>query len=154
MTLTDFEQALEGLVRGKLEAVVADGRASIDVRDESARGGPSRVISVAPTRASACPVTVAAQSDREISLFLGPPHNQESMTVDVFDRDREQLFRRVDAYLDAVLAGRLQVEAREGSKGGRLTFFLLADDEPQVHYYNALSRFRLRSWTVHRFNPY
>lgn len=149
----DLELALEALVRAEADQLVAARRAFVDVRDETGAGGPSRVITVAPTRSSACPVTVCAQSDAEVSFFVGPPSNPQSLTVDLFDRNREELLDRVREYLAAVLAGGVEVETREGSSGGRVVF-VLPDGERVAHFYNALRRPRLRPWTVHRFQPY
>jgi len=115
----DIEAELEAVVRAEAEGVVAAGAASIDVADQSSLGGPCRVITVTPTRTSACPVTELAQSDREISFFVGPPSYPDAMTVDLWDRDRAALFDRVRAYLRAIFVGRVTVEARPPSSAGR-----------------------------------
>lgn len=149
----ELELELEAVVRGATDALVADGRASVGVEDETANGGPSRVVTVRPTREAACPVTILAQSEAEVSFFVGPPSRSGALTVDLYNRDCDELLNGAREYLAAVLAGRVEVEMREGSEGGRVTF-LLPDGERVEHSYNNLWRPRLRLWTVHRFEPY
>ena len=103
------------------------------------------MISVRPTRSSACPFTVVAQSDNEVGFFIGLPDNPEGLTVDLWDRDEDELLDAVGQYVRALIEGRVTVEARAGSSGGRATF-ALSD--------GALRRPRLRRWVLHRFAPY
>jgi len=51
------------------------------------------------------------------------------------------------------VAGRVEVEARSGSSGGRVTF-VLEDAQRHRHYYNAMAGPRLPPWARHRFDPY
>lgn len=151
--MLEFEATLEALVRNVAGDLVAAGRTAIEVRDESSEGGPSRVIGLVPARESACAVTILAQSTYEVSFFVGPPADPESMTVDLFDRDHAELLDGVRDYLRAVLAGRIEVESRLGSSGGRVTF-VLDDGQACRHLYNAIARPRLRPWSLHHFDPY
>jgi len=151
--MAELEATLEALVRDEAHDVVAAGRANIEVRYENSAGGSYRVINLVPIRKSACPVTIVAQSDREVSFFVGPPREREAMTVDLWDRDQGELLDGVRAYLRAVLAGRVEVDARSGSSGGRVTF-VLEDAQRHRHYYNAMAGPRLQPWARHRFDPY
>ena len=146
----DFDRALEALVRAETSEAVGRGRAVVEVHEVRSASDVGRFIAVAPARDSAWRVTLIAQSDAEVSFFVGPPAAPGTMTVNLWDRDRRE----------AAGGGRGVSPSRAGGphrgRGarrlvGRVTF-VLGDGTRAAHDYNALRR--SRRWTLHRFDPY
>jgi hypothetical protein len=148
-----FEEVLEREVRAQISETIAADRVRVTTEDHSSAGGPERAVAIEPVEAAACAVTVLAQSDAEVSFFLGPPGHPLALTVDLFDRDRDALLVRVREYVGAILTGRLEITAPADASRGRVTFVLDDGDRPR-HDYNAWPWTRRREWHQHRFRPY
>lgn len=154
----DIEAALEQEVRSVLAEHVARGTAVVSAEDASARRGPSRVLTIEPTHSKGCPITVCAQSDDEVSFFIGPPGRPDVLTVDLWDRDQPALLAQVRRYIEAVVAGRVEIEAPDETEApnamrGRVTFRLGDGSRPR-HDDNVWPWTRRREWRRYTFEPY
>jgi hypothetical protein len=113
------------------------------------------VYSVLPTNETALPVSLVQQSPREVSLFVGPPAEPDLLTVDIYDQDRAVVLCGVAEYLEAVVAGRVELLVKE--RKGVAKFWLRDTDAPRVHSYNlwlASRPGRGPGWSRHRFQAY
>jgi len=142
-----IDDALRELVLHETAPLVAQQRAAVTCLD-----GAAMTVSVRPLATPGCPFTVTAQSDSEISFFLGPPDEPETVTVDVYRRERQELLGEVRSYVRAILEGHVGVQKRRGRTAGRVHFSL--PEGERLHRYNVLFGLRLRRAPIQRFAAY
>ena len=113
-----------GVVEDVAKQPVQEGRARITVELPDAVGG--LYISLTPTNARACPVSLAADCPPQIDMFLGPEPTAAS--YEFWQDDRPENLTRLHELLEAVVAGRYE-QTIETHKRNRITvagYFALA----------------------------
>jgi hypothetical protein len=77
-----------------------------------------------PRKATAAAVSVYMQSQHEVSLWPRAPGTDRAPTGDIYDADRVRLLSSLREYLDAIVAGRIELTLRKGLSAGRCRFWL------------------------------
>lgn len=124
-------------VTARLERIVRERITQLGVDRATVRAADGYV-EVAPVASGACPFAVQAQSEREISLFVGPPANPTAMAVDVYDPAGDAVLARIGRYVDAILRGDVVVTADRDGRQGEVTFAL--EDGELTHHYTGSRR--------------
>jgi len=136
-SLADLERQLRSTLAGVLQPAVDSERASIDY-DISGYGDHF----VTPTSEDALPFGVILQDASEISLFPTHPASGRTVTVDLWSSDPDELFAYFEAYLRAIVAGRVQLAIDLTGRGGRFRVWLDDGHDPITHLYNVMFGFR------------
>lgn len=129
-----------------VEAGVADAELGTD-------GGGHQL---RPRKATAAAVSVYMQSQHEVSLWPRAPGTDRAPTVDIYDVDRARLLSSLREYLDAIVAGRIELTLRKGSSAGRCRLWL-SDGSCSTHLYNVLRESRVgrgEGWETFRPDAY
>ena len=138
-------------VRAVAIPLVEAGLADAELRTDGGAGHELR-----PRKATAAAVSVYVQSQHEVSLWPRVPGTDRAPTVDIYDADRARLLSALREYLDAIVAGRIELTLRQGSSGGRCRFWL-SDGSCSTHLYNVLRESRVgqgEGWETFRPDAY